>query len=323
MPRKTYVQAMVDGIIASLETDPRVRVIGPSFAMGRGLRPETEKTFFTKFKDRILQPPVSESAIASLGAGAAMAGLRPFVNFGTSTFAFEAWNQIVNEAANAHFMSGGQMTVPVIYHMFAGIRGGGGVQHSQSPQSMYANCPGLQLVLPSSPADIQGLLRTAFKSPNPTVVINHTKLLALEDEVPEGDFAVPFGEADIKRQGKDVTVVATSLMVQRALDAAEALMEDGIEVEVIDPRTIVPLDGEAICASVGRTGRLVVVDEASSTCSIAAEIIATVAEAGIPLQSPPVRVARPNVPVAYSSPLEDYVTPNAARITEGIRKALG
>ncbi len=323
MPRKTYLQAMVDGIIASMESDATVRVIGPSFAMGRGLRPETEKTFFTTFKDRILQPPVSESAIASLGAGAAMAGLRPFVNFGTSTFAFEAWNQIVNEAANAHFMSGGQMTVPVIFHMFAGIRGGGGVQHSQSPQSMYANCPGLQVVLPASPADIQGLLRTAFKSPNPTVVINHTKLLALEADVPDGDFAVPFGKADIKRKGKDATVVATSLMVQRALDAATALAKDGIEVEVVDPRTIVPFDRDTICASAARTGRLVVVDEASSTCSIAAEIIATVAEAGVALKSPPVRVARPNVPVGYSAPLEAFVTPDAGRIAEGVRKVLG
>lgn len=323
MPNKSYIQAMVDAIIASFESDPTVRVIGPSFAMGRGLTPESEKSFFQTYGARILQPPVSESATASLGAGAAMAGLRPFVNYGTSTFAFEAWNQIVNETANAHYMSGGQMNVPVIHHMFAGIRGSGGVQHSQSPQSMFANCPGLQLALPSSPADIYGLIRTAFKSPNPTVIINHTKLLGLKSELPDGDFEIPFGKADIKRKGKDVTIVATSLMVQRALQAAEALAGDGVEAEVVDPRTVVPLDRKTIFESVARTGRLVAVDEASSTCSIAAEIIALVAEAGIALKAPPVRVARADVPIAYSPPLEAFQTPDAGRIQEGVRTALG
>jgi pyruvate dehydrogenase E1 component beta subunit len=251
-----------------------------------------------------------------------MAGLRPFVNFGTATFAFEAWNQIVNETANAHFMSGGQITVPVIFHMFAGIRGSGGVQHSQSPQSAFANSPGLQLVMPASPADMQGLLRTAFKSPNPTVIINHVKLMGQEGDVPDGDFAIPFGKADIKRKGKDVTVVAMGLMVVRALAAAEALAREGIDVEVVDPRTVVPLDRKAIFESVRKTGRLVALDEASATCSIASEIVALVAEEGIALKSPPVRVARPDVPVGYSPPIEDFVTPNVERITEGIRRAV-
>lgn len=322
MTKMTYIQAMMDAVISCMEADATIRVLGGTFARGRGLSPEAEKTFFTKFAARILQPPISEGATAALGVGAAMAGLRPFVNFGTSTFAFEAWNQIVNEAANAHFMSGGQVDVPVIFHMFAGIRGQGGVQHSQSPQSMFANCPGLQVLLPGSPADINGLIRTAFRQKNPCVIVNHTKLLQMEGEVPAGDHAVPFGVAEVKRPGKDVTIVATSIMVPRALEAAEDLAREGIDAEVLDPRTAVPLDRAAISAAAARTGRLVVADEASSTCSLAAEIIASVAEAGIALKSPPVRVARPDVPVAYSPPLEAAVTPDAAAIAAGVRRAL-
>lgn len=322
MAKMTYIQAMMDAVISCMEADDRIRIIGGTFARGRGLSPDAEKTFFTKFASRILQPPISEGATASLGAGAAMAGLRPFVNFGTATFAFEAWNQITNEAANAHFMTGGQVTVPVIYHMFGGIRGGAGVQHNQSPQSMFANCPGLQVLLPGAPADINGLIRTAFRSQNPCVIINHSKLLQLEGEVPAGDHTVPFGVADIKRRGGDVTIVATSIMVPRALAAADELARAGIEAEVVDPRTVVPLDRDGICASAARTGRLVVADEASSTCSIAAEIIASVAEAGVPLKAPPVRVARPDAPVAYSGPLEAAATPDVAAIVAGVRRVL-
>lgn len=163
---------------------------------------------------------------------------------------------------------------------------------------------------------------TAIKSQNPCVIINHNKLLQLEGEVPDGDHAVPFGVADIKRRGGDVTIVATSIMVPRALAAADELARDGIEAEVVDPRTAVPLDRDGICASAARTGRLVVADEASSTCSIAAEIIASVAEAGVPLKAPPVRVARPDAPVAYSGPLEAAATPDAAAIMAGVRRAL-
>ncbi len=322
MATKSFIQAWMDAIVYSFETDPTTRVVGPHFASGRELRADTKKAFFETYKDRSLQPPISEGAIASLGAGAAMAGLRPFINFGTATFAFEAWNQMVNEAANAYFMSGGQMNVPVIFHMFAGIRGSGGVQHSQSPQSAFANSPGLQLIMPSSPADMQGLLRTAFKSANPTVIINHVKLMGLSGEVPDGDFTIPFGKAEVKRAGKDVTVVAMGLMVVRALAAAEALAAEGIDVEVLDLRSIVPLDRAAIFASARKTGRLVALDEASATCSIASEIIALVAEEGIALKVPPVRVARPDVPVGYSPPIEDYVTPNVDRIKEGIRRAV-
>jgi pyruvate dehydrogenase E1 component beta subunit len=249
--------------------------------------------------------------------------MRPFVNYGTASFAFEAWNQILNEVGPAAFMSGGQLRVPLVLHMFAGIRGGGAAQHSTSPQAMFANAAGLELVLPSSPADAQGLLRTALRSDNPTVFITHTKLMGVVGDVPDGDFSIPFGQAAIKRAGRDVTVVATSLMVQEALKAADTLAQEGIEVEVVDPRTIVPLDAAGIIASVRKTGRLVCVDEANGTCSIASEISALAAEeAFAALKVPILRVTRPSAPVSYSPPLEAYVTPTAEKIVAAVRKLM-
>jgi pyruvate dehydrogenase E1 component beta subunit len=322
MAIKSFAQAMIDGLSFSMENDPTILVIGRGLT-GHGPEADAEKALYERHADRISDPPTSEGVVASLGVGAAMAGARPFVHFGTAVFAYEAWNQIVNEAGNIHFMSNGQLKVPVVFHMFHGIRGGGGAQHSQSPYSMYANCPGLQVVLPSSPADVQGLLRTAFKSDNPTIVMNHTKLLGLKGEVPDGDFAIPFGKADVKRKGKDVTIVATSLTVSYALKAAEQLAKDGIDAEVIDPRTVVPLDIDAICSSVKKTGRLVVVDEATRMCSVASEIAASVAEQAFDaLKAPILRVTRPDAPVAYAPPLEEYVTPTAEKIAAAVKKVI-
>jgi pyruvate dehydrogenase E1 component beta subunit len=229
----------------------------------------------------------------------------------------------MSETANVSAMSNGQLRAPLVLHMYAGIRGGGAGQHSSSPQAMYANSAGLELVLPASPADAQGLLRSAIKSDNPTVVITHTKLLSMTGDVPDGDFTVPFGKARIARDGRDVTIVTTSLMVREALKAAEALARDGIETEVVDPRTIVPLDAEAICASVRKTGRLVTVDEGNALCSIGSEISALVAEHAFDaLKAPILRVARPPVPIAFSPPLEAYVTPNAEKVEAAVRKLI-
>jgi pyruvate dehydrogenase E1 component beta subunit len=323
MPIKSFAQAMVDGLSYSLASDPCILVIGRGMT-GHGPEMDAEKALFEKYADRIDDPPTSEGVTASVAIGAAMAGHPTFVHFGTAVFAFEACNQILNEAGNARFMSNGQLKVPAVFHMYHGIRGGGGAQHSQTPISMYANVPGLQVVLPSSPADVQGLLRTALQSNHPTVMLNHTKLLGVKGEVPDGDFTIPFGTADVKRQGKDATVVATSLTVQAALKAADLLSQEGIEVEVVDPRTVVPLDAETICNSVRKTGRLVVVDEGVQTCSVGSEVAACVAEqAFAALKAPIGRVARPHVPVSYAPPLEDYVTPTPEKIAAAVKKTLG
>lgn len=323
MTRKTFAAALIDGLYGSLAADPNITIIGRGM-LGHGAHDNEADRLQADFADRIIDPPTSEGAVTSMAIGAAMAGLRTFFHFGTASFAYEAWNQIVNEAANVHYMSGGQLTAPVTFHMFHGVRGGGAPQHSHSPQAMYANCPGLEVVLPSSPRDVKGLIRTALKSDNPTLVINHTKLLGLEGEVPDGDFDIPFGEAEVKRPGGDVTIVATSRMVQVALEAAEILAKDDkIEAEVVDPRCAVPLDKAAICASVAKTGRLVVADEGTLMCSIASEIAAVVAEEAFSdLKAPIKRVGRTASPVPFSPPLEDAVTPSAADIMDAVRAVL-
>jgi acetoin:2,6-dichlorophenolindophenol oxidoreductase subunit beta len=324
MAQKTFATAMLDALGYALQEDVSVAVVGAwSFIVDRGLPRDQEKAFFERYGDRLIDPPTSESVIAAMATGAAVCGLRPFVNFGTSSFAFEAWNQIINETGNARFMSNGQLKAPLVYHMFCGVRGGGAAQHSQSPQSMFANAPGLEVVLPATPADAQGLLRTAIRSDNPTLFLTHTKLLHWKGETPDGDFAIPFGKAEVKRAGRDVTVVATSLMVREALAASETLAKEGVEIEIVDPRTVVPLDAAAICASVEKTGRLVVVDEAVATCSIASEIVTVVAENALhALKAPPVRVARPSAPLAYAPTLEKAVTPDADKIVAAVRRLL-
>ena len=202
MPTKSFAVAMIDALAHSLRSDPNVVVIGAhSFLSDRGLKPEDERALWDAFPDRLIDPPTSEGVCTSLVTGAAMAGMRPFLNYGTATFAYEAFNQIMSEAANVHSMSGGQLRAPLTLHMFAGIRGGGAGQHSSSPQAMYANSAGLELVLPASPADAQGLLRSAIKSDNPTVVITHTKLLAMTGEVPDGDFTDPVREGAHRARG--------------------------------------------------------------------------------------------------------------------------
>jgi pyruvate dehydrogenase E1 component beta subunit len=220
-------------------------------------------------------------------------------------------------------MSGGSLRVPVVYHVLHGLRGGGAGQHSGSPQAMLWNAPGLEIVLPSSPYDVKGLMRSAIKSDNPTVFINHARLMDIEGDVPAEDYTVPFGRADIKRAGRDVTVVATSFVVHAALSAAERLAAEGIEVEVVDPRTLVPLDHKTILDSVCRTGRLVVIDEAPLSCGVASEISAIIAEEGFEyLRSPIVRVTRPDIPVPFSKPLEDAITPTTEKVIAAIRRVI-
>jgi pyruvate dehydrogenase E1 component beta subunit len=322
MTNRTYGEALIDGLHGCLADDDRVSLIG-SYVLGLGPQRGLVDRLREDFPDRISDPPISEAAAAAAGIGAAMAGDRPFVDIGTASFIFEAWSQIVNEAANAYYMSGGQISVPVVFHMLHGLRGGGAAQHSHSPQAMLWNCPGLEIVLPSSPGDVKGLIRSAIHSQNPTVVISHAKLLGIEDDVPDGDYEIPLGEADIKRQGGDVTVVATSLMVQTALEAARILSGEGIQVEIVDPRTIVPLDRETIIGSVEKTGRVVVVDEANMSCSVASEIGMIVAEGAFAsLKAPIARITRPDVPVPFSPPLEGHIATDADKIVGAVKRVL-
>jgi acetoin:2,6-dichlorophenolindophenol oxidoreductase subunit beta len=322
MPVQSYAAALVDALYDSLAADPRVSLIG-SYVLGLGPQRQLMDRVRRDFRDRIADPPTAEAGAAATGVGAAMAGARPFVDLGTGSFPYLAWSQIVNEAAVAHYMSGGRITVPVTFHLLHGVRGGGAAQHSHSPQAMMCNAPGLEIAVPATAADVYGLVRTAFASPNPTVIVSHAKLLGIEGEVAADRQAIPFGRADPKPRGRDVTIVANSLMVHVSLAAATELARDGIEAEVVDLRTVAPLDERAILDSVARTRRLVVVDECPLRCGIASEVAAVVAEHGFELLKAPIqRVTRAQVPVPYSPPLEAAVTPDAGKIVAAVRRVL-
>lgn len=320
--RKTYAEALVDGLLGCMEEDPRISLIG-SVVLGIGPHAAEMERITRAFPDRIVYPPISEAAIAAMAIGAAMAGERPFVAFGNASFVFEALPGLMNEAPMARYMSGGQVSVPAVFQMLHGPRGGAGAQHSHSPQALLWNCPGLEIVVPASPRDVKGLLRSAIQSDNPTLFFDHPKLLGMEGEVPDGPYEIPLGLAEVKRAGSDVTVVATSLMVQRALEAARQLAAEGIEVEVVDPRTLAPLDEETIFASVNKTGRVVVVDEANLRCGVASELAATIGENCFgALKAPVLRVTRPDVPVPYSPALENFLMVDVEKIVAGVRRTL-
>ena len=260
-----------------------------------------------------------------MAIGAAGCGFRPIVDWRRVTFCFVAMDQIVNQAAKIHYMFGGQVTFPILYR--AAVGGGGQVaaQHSQSPYSMFMNVAGLKMFLPSTPYDIKGLLKTAIRDNNPVISFESSRLMTRKGPVPEEDYAIPFGKADIKREGSDVTVVALAWLVHEALAAAEELATEGISVEVIDPRSLVPLDAETIRNSVQKTGRLVIADEAGPTAGFSAEVAAVATEDGATfarLQAPVKRVCALQVPIPYSPILESHVFPDRKRILAGIREAL-
>jgi acetoin:2,6-dichlorophenolindophenol oxidoreductase subunit beta len=314
-----YYEAKFEALGEILAADDRVHLIGGTF-LSLSPRRKLYQELATRYPERIVAPPISELGFCGLATGAAMAGLRPVVDLSTGSFIFEAWPQVVNEAANAFYMSGGRTRAPVVFHLFHGIRGGGAAQHSASPQAMLWNCPGLEIVLPSSPRDVKGLLKTAIASDNPTIFIDHVQLLETRGPVPEQDEAIPFGVADVKRRGGDVTIIATSYMVQRARSVAETIAREGIEVEVVDPRTLVPLDFHGLMASVEKTRRVVIVDETHQSCGVAAELAARIAESGFDrLKAPIRRIATLDVPVPYSEPLEDFIGPSESRIIEAVR----
>jgi pyruvate/2-oxoglutarate/acetoin dehydrogenase E1 component len=322
MVMQSYAEALVDALYDSLAADARVSLIG-SYVLGLGPQRHLMDRVRKDFRDRIDDPPTSEAGAAATGIGAAMAGMRPFVDLGTGSFSYLAWSQLTNEAPVSYYMSGGKIPVPVTFHLLHGVRGGGAAQHSHSPQSMLCNVPGLEIAAPSTAADVYGLVRTAFMSSNPTVIVSHAKLLPIATPAADPKRPIPFGHADIKRRGRDITIVASSLMVHLSLAAAETLAREGIEAEVVDVRTLAPLDETTILESVGRTGRLVVVDECPLRCGFASEVSASVVEQGFDLLKAPIRrVTRAQVPVPYSPPLEAALTPDAEKIAAAARKVM-
>jgi pyruvate dehydrogenase E1 component beta subunit len=258
-----------------------------------------------------------------MAVGAAMTGLRPIVDFTIASFVYMAMDQLVNQAAKVSYMSGGQTTVPAVFRASMWHNGSNAAHHSDRPYPMFMNVPGLKIVVPATPRDMKGLLKAAIRDDEPVLVFEDSNLWFQTGPIPEGDYSIPLGVADVKREGRDVTVVAVGATVGHALEAADELIADGVSLEVIDPRSLVPLDKQTILDSVAKTGRLVIVDLANKTAGAAAEIAALVAEEGFrSLRGPICRVTTPDVHIPFSPPMEKPLYPNKEKIVAAVRRQL-
>lgn len=316
MRQITFTQALEEAMIEEMERDERVLMLATTRA------PALENKFGDK---RVRFTPISEAAFTGIGLGAAGSGFRPVVHWGMVTFSFVAMDQIVNQASKIRYMFGGQADFPVTYRCTTGGGAQIAAQHSQSPYSMFMHLAGLKIILPATPADAKGLLKSAIRDNNPVISFECSRLAGITGPVPDGDHTVPLGVGEVKRAGSDVTVVGLAYYVHESLTVAQTLAKEGISIEVIDPRTLVPLDADLIRASVRKTGRLVIVDEAPATCSAASEIAALVAEDPVTfraLKAPVVRVCAAPVPVPFSPPLESAALPDQKRIIAAVRQVL-
>ena len=315
MRELSYSAAASEALREEMERDENVFLIGEDI----GTVGESEDLFTEFHQRRVWQTPISESAFTGLAVGAVAVGLRPVVEIMYCDFVTVAMDQICNQAAKIHLMSGGQIKLPMVIRTPAGCGTREGGHHSGSLEAWFMHTPGLKVVMPSTPYDAKGLLKTSIRDDGPVLFIQHRRLHPGTQQVPDGEWIVPLGKADVKREGKDITVVATSYAVTKTLVAAKAL-EKEISAEVIDPRTLVPLDIDTIVASVKKTGRLLVVHEAHRRAGAGAEIVRRVVEEGVDfLKSPPRVLGSQNVPIPYSPPLEDAVIPQVADIITTIR----
>ncbi|MHB1063470.1 MAG: alpha-ketoacid dehydrogenase subunit beta [Georgenia sp.] len=326
-------KAMVEAIAQEMERDDSVVYLGEDVGAYGGIFSSTTGLLEQFGKDRIIDTPISETAFVGLGIGAATEGMRPIVELMFADFMGVCLDQLYNHMAKIHYFSGGNVKVPMVLTTAVGGGYSDGGQHSQTLWGTFAHLPGMKVVVPATPADAKGLMASAIRDDSPVVYMFHKGIMGLPwmaknrrsiDVVPEGEYLVPIGKANVVHPGADVTVVTLSLSVHHALDVAERLAGEGIGVEVLDLRSLVPLDREAILESVGKTGRLVVVDEDYLSFGLSGEVVATVAEHDPTLlKAPPVRVAMPDIPIPYAHDLEYAALPREDRIEAAIRKVLG
>lgn len=321
MPILSIREALCEAMAEEMRQDPNVFVMGEEVAEYQGAYKVTQGLLQEFGEKRVIDTPITEHGFAGLGVGAAFMGLKPIVEFMTFNFAMQAIDQIVNSAAKTLYMSGGQMGCPIVFRGPNGPASRVGAQHSQCYVSWYSHCPGLKVIAPYDAADAKGLLKSAIRDPNPVMFLENELLYGQKFEVPEGDYTVPIGKGKIVRQGKDVTITAFSLMVGKALQAAELLAQEGIDAEVIDLRTLRPLDVDLIVESVQKTNRLVSVEESWPTCGFGAEIAARMMEHAFDhLDAPVLRVSAKDVPLPYAANLEKMALPQVADIVEAVKK---
>lgn len=316
--RMSYLEALVQAQLEELERDERVILMGEDLAVyGDG-------KVLERFPTRVWSTPISETSFTGLGVGAAMTGLRPIISLSIASFMYLASDPIINQAAKLRFMTGGQVHVPIVFRCSMYYGNSIAAQHSDRPYPVFMNVPGLKLICPTNPADAKGLLKAAVRDDDPVIVFEDSKLWTLKDEVPtDPEFLLPIGKAHIKQPGNDVTLVAIAGAMRPALAASKALAQEGVSVELIDLRTLKPLDTETILASVAKTGRLVLVENAHRLCSVTGEIAATLSEEGFGyLKKPIQRLAAPDVHVPFSPVLEALLYPTQETIVAAVRKVL-
>jgi pyruvate dehydrogenase E1 component beta subunit len=317
------VRAVKDALAQEMRRDSSVFVMGEDVETMGGVFGCTKGLLAEFGHDRIRNTPISEAAFCGAGLGAALTGLRPVVELQYVDFILCAMDQVINQIAKYRYASGGRAKVPLVLRAQQGSGRGNGVQHSQNLETLFCHLPGLKVAMPSTPYDTKGLLKTAIRDDNPVMFFEHKLLYQTKGDVPDEEYTVPFGKADVKRPGKDVTIIATSWMVLKALEAAETLSAQGVDAEVIDPRTLVPLDEETIIASVKKTGRAVIVHESHEFCGIGAELAYRISEKAFDyLDAPVARVAALQVPVPYSRVLENKMIPSQERIIDAVKKVL-
>lgn len=317
----SYSQAIQEAIAIAMEADPRVFLMGEDVGVYGGAFQVTGDLVHRFGEDRIIDTPISELGGAGVAVGAALTGMRPIFEFQFSDFATLAMEQIVNQAAKLRFMLGGEVSVPLVMRFPSGSGTGAAAQHSQSLEAWLGHVPGLKVIQPSTPHDIKGMLLAAIEDPDPVMIFEHKLLYKMKGEVPEGHYTVPIGKAAVRRQGAHATVVATSIMVHKALSAAEELAAEGIDLEVIDLRTIRPMDTATIIKSVCKTGRLITVYEGVKTLGIGAEISAAIAESEAfdYLDAPIMRLGGAESPIPYNPELEKAVVPQIPDIIRAAR----
>jgi pyruvate dehydrogenase E1 component beta subunit len=319
-----YREALNQAMSEEMERDDRVFLMGEEVAEYQGAYKVSQGMLDRFGPQRIVDSPISENGFAGIGIGAAMVGLRPIIEFMTFSFSYVAFDQLVNNAANMRYMSGGQFSVPIVFRGNSGIAGNLGATHSHRPESLFSHFPGLKVMMPSTPADAKGMLKTAIRDDDPVIFIEHENLLGDKGEVPEDpDFLIPVGKADVKREGSDVTILTYSRQVMTSLKAAEKLAEQDISVEVVDLRTLRPLDMDAILASITKTNRCVIVEENWYYCGMGASIADRIYRAAFDeLDAPIQRVATKDAPVPYNRQLELSMLPSVDRVVEAVNSVL-
>jgi len=322
MRKLTMAEALREALIEEMTRDPRVFLIGEDLRAGApfGITKGLAEQFG---EDRVLDTPISEAAIIGASLGAAITGLRPVADMHFADFVTCAMDEVVNQIAKVRYMFGGQVDVPLVLRMPTGNVRGAAAHHSQSLEAWFTHTPGLRVVFPSTPADAKGLLKTCIRGLDPVLFFEHKRLYKTTGEVSEEEVLIPLGTADVKREGSDATLIATGWMVHQALDAADRLGQEGIQVEVVDPRCLTPFDKETVFASVRKTNRVIIVEEAAKTGAFGAQVAAWLAEELFDaLDAPIQRVAAKDVPIPFSPPMEEFVIPSVDDVMAAVRRIL-